>query len=526
MRWLFQFILLTVVLLAMEWAQGQALVGNLVRLKPSSIPTRCNTGDLRVDTDDSNKLKICVLNSWSAIAGGADATSLEGRALSSAAPNASDVIMWNDGTSTWEPTALPTNSATATALAANPADCAANTYAQTIAANGDLTCASISNASTTATASNNNSTIVLRDGSGNFAASTITASLTGNVTGNVTGAITGNADTATALAANPSDCGADTYATTIAASGNLTCGTVTSAGLAGSIDATKIGDGSVTSTEFQRLDATSSVQGQFDAKASTSLSNMQSGNTAAMLALTGTSGQVFFNTTYKHRFTWSNDRWFPEGQPDPRLGSVFHEEFNTGVGGWTFTNASNYTTPPAGRFGIITEGIGTATTFCRIQQNVAGVQLSAGHDMYMESSVNVPTLATVAQDFSTAYGLNDMTVYDAESDATDGVYFLYNRATSLNWIAVSKKAGVDTSTITSVPVTAGQWYRLAIMISGVTDAKYYIDGTLVATHTTAQIPGAGEYTGVGFYFNKVTAATALAWLVDYHTMWQFFPAAR
>lgn len=123
-----------------------------------------------------------------------------------------------------------------------------------------MTSSSASNTDLTAlvnrTASNTPSTIVLRDGSGNFSAGTITAALTGNVTGNltgnvtgdltgnvtgnvtgnltgnVTGNVTGNADTATSLAANPSDCAADTYATTIAASGNLTCSTVSDAGLA------------------------------------------------------------------------------------------------------------------------------------------------------------------------------------------------------------------------------------------------------------------------------------------------------
>ena len=39
--------------------------------------------------------------------------------------------------------------------------------------------------------------------------------------------ITGNADTATALAANPTDCAAGQFATTIAANGNLTCGNLT-----------------------------------------------------------------------------------------------------------------------------------------------------------------------------------------------------------------------------------------------------------------------------------------------------------
>lgn len=121
--------------------------------------------------------------------------------------------------------ALTGNASTATALAANPADCSADTYATTIAASGALTCASITNASTTGTAVNTGSTLVLRDGSGNFAAGTIT------------GALTGNASTATALAANPSDCSANQFATTIAASGNLTCAQPNFTDLAGTATA-------------------------------------------------------------------------------------------------------------------------------------------------------------------------------------------------------------------------------------------------------------------------------------------------
>lgn len=63
----------------------------------------------------------------------------------------------------------------------------------------------------------------------------------GTITGSsLVGPVTGNASTATALAANPADCAADTYATTIAASGALTCSTVTNAGLAGSIAYSKL----------------------------------------------------------------------------------------------------------------------------------------------------------------------------------------------------------------------------------------------------------------------------------------------
>ena len=51
----------------------------------------------------------------------------------------------------------------------------------------------IANSATTATSVSVPNTIVARDGSGNFAAGTITANLVGNVTGNVTGGLTGAA---------------------------------------------------------------------------------------------------------------------------------------------------------------------------------------------------------------------------------------------------------------------------------------------------------------------------------------------
>ncbi|MBK7625726.1 MAG: S-layer family protein [Bacteroidales bacterium] len=54
------------------------------------------------------------------------------------------------------------------------------------------TAGKVSNSATTATSSNNINTIVLRDGSGNFSAGTISADLTGDVTGDLTGNVTGN----------------------------------------------------------------------------------------------------------------------------------------------------------------------------------------------------------------------------------------------------------------------------------------------------------------------------------------------
>lgn len=140
--------------------------------------------------------------------------------------------------------AVTGNASTATALAANPADCGSNTFAQSIVASGALTCANVNlasadvtgilpNGNTTAASANTNSAIVARDSSGNFSATTITA------------ALTGNASTATALAANPADCGPNTFAQSIVAAGTLTCAAVTlsSADVTGTLTVGKGGTG-------------------------------------------------------------------------------------------------------------------------------------------------------------------------------------------------------------------------------------------------------------------------------------------
>jgi hypothetical protein len=114
------------------------------------------------------------------------------------------------------------NAATATALAANPTDCAAGQYATTIAANGNLTCStppgSISGLTTnyltkasSATAIANSS--ILDNGSAISTSLNITAPT-------FIGALTGNASTATALAANGTNCSSGQAAQGVDASGN------------------------------------------------------------------------------------------------------------------------------------------------------------------------------------------------------------------------------------------------------------------------------------------------------------------
>jgi hypothetical protein len=97
------------------------------------------------------------------------------------------------------------NASTATALAADPANCAAGSVA------AGVTAAGVAEGCVAATNLNTASAIVQRDGSGNFSAGTITA------------ALTGNASTATALAADPPACPANQWVIDLAANGGLSC---------------------------------------------------------------------------------------------------------------------------------------------------------------------------------------------------------------------------------------------------------------------------------------------------------------
>lgn len=139
------------------------------------------------------------------------------------------------GTNTGDQTTITGNAGTATALAANGANCAAGEFPLGVDASG---------ASETCTALPTTIAGTLNQITASAATGTVTLSIptnptlpgttTGTFSGNLTGNVTGTASSATALAANPTDCAANNFATTIDASGNLTCGQPSiSAGVSG-----------------------------------------------------------------------------------------------------------------------------------------------------------------------------------------------------------------------------------------------------------------------------------------------------
>ena len=138
----------------------------------------------------------------------------------------------------------------------------------------------------------------------------------------------------------------------------------------------------------------------------------------------------------------------------------------------------------AGHPGMIQLVTGTDTggkasaLYSYIGSNVPQWLPSTG-SFYYETSVKIITLATGGDDYDYYVGPSDGWVFGSPGN---GVYFRYDRATSLNWLGVSANGGAFTSTDTGIPVTTG-WHRLTVKGNS-SSVQFYVDDVLGATNTT------------------------------------------
>lgn len=193
--------------------------------------------------------------------------------------------------------------------------------------------------------------------------------------------------------------------------------------------------------------------------------------------------------------------------------------------GWTAVNSFENGVPApgdadivtipseAGHPGIIQGQTGTsATGRAGIRGNTATLLLGNG-EFYWHGIVRIPTLSTSGERYSFRIGTGDADT----GEHTDGVYFEYDEAVDAHWQAVSANNSTRTKTvISSVTVTAGQWYNLRILVNAAgTSVRYFIDNVLVATHTT-NIPTATgrETSAVNVTMVKSVGTTSRTWDLD------------
>jgi hypothetical protein len=150
----------------------------------------------------------------------------------------------------------------------------------------------------------------------------------------------------------------------------------------------------------------------------------------------------------------------------------------------------------------------------------------------LETYVTIETLSNATERFFTFFGYGVPSNWQNNQNA---IFFSYDEggvinfasgAASPNFKCYTKLANVTTLTTTSIPVVASQWYKLRIEINNAGNSVgFYIDGVLVATHTT-NIPATTTGMSVVNIINKTVGITARTMQTDYFMYEEIFTTER
>lgn len=193
------------------------------------------------------------------------------------------------------------------------------------------------------------------------------------------------------------------------------------------------------------------------------------------------------------------------------IGSHGFSFVNTGTGAQISMGTIGPTRP-----GAASVYTGTTTTGSSVITNGAFWSASGG-ETTVTFSIRFPNLSTASEEFIGRVGLHDGTT----GDATDGVYFEYDRLTGGDFWRVATANNSTRTKITSTIAIAGNtWYRLKIVINAAgTEARYYVDDVEVSGGgypITTNIPiTAARSTALSFNIIKSAGTTTRALECDY-----------
>jgi len=229
-------------------------------------------------------------------------------------------------------------------------------------------------------------------------------------------------------------------------------------------------------------------------------------------------------------------------------GIYFFEEFMGNQGGGVTTSFGGLITTATGTgascitTGTITnrtnqQGVVRAQTGTTLTGQAGflygGVNLFRGMGtVSIETYVTIETLSTSTERFFTIFGHIGVANY---TNPANGIFFTYDEggviggfanAGSPNFKCVAINTLTRTFFTSSVPVVAGQWYKLRIDLNAAgTQASYFIDGNLITTLTT-NIPATTTAMGIHSVIVKTVGVTTRAMQTDYFTYEEIFTNPR
>ncbi len=140
--------------------------------------------------------------------------------------------------------------------------------------------------------------------------------------------------------------------------------------------------------------------------------------------------------------------------------------------------------------GVMQLGTGTTATgfsIVRVGDNNAGAHYLGNGVYTMQFFANIETLSDATNRFFNFFGAtatNNLL-------STNVIAFIYDEGTAIygasspNWKCVTRVGTTATLTTTTVPIVAGQWFVLRIVVNAnASSVEFFINNVSVATHTT------------------------------------------
>lgn len=231
-------------------------------------------------------------------------------------------------------------------------------------------------------------------------------------------------------------------------------------------------------------------------------------------SIASATGAWYVETAAKIRTLTKHLHWEEDFENNAIADTGFTNTSNAGGGagqGFTFVT----TGLGAGQAGIGSLDLGTGST-ARSTIHRGGISVFFGGGVHVyETYVYIPVLSTVTDEYIFYTGFGDT---NGSGDMSDGVYFKYDRLTSVNWqmCTANGGAGNRTATASAVAVAAATWIKLRIEVNAAgTRVDYFINDTNVGNVSTNIPTTVARVSAPLMKAEKSAGTTATSILVDW-----------